>query len=134
VLNVGDQGLQESLISIPDLKLDKAILLINQVEKTKEQVRQMNKENKAEVDVIQYGNRQKNFSKKKNNYSKSSWHGKTNENQTLRSETSNSSKLYDCKKCGTEHEQFKFPAFGLRCKICGRKNHFATGCFSKTKY
>ena len=74
VLNVGDQGLQERLISIPDMKLDKAILLINQVEKTKEQVRQMNNENKAEVDVIQYGNRKKNFSKKKNNYSKSSWH------------------------------------------------------------
>lgn len=134
VLNVGDQGLQERLISIPDLKLDKAVALIDQVEKTKEQVRQINNENKAEVDVIQYGNRQKHFSKKKNNYSKSSWHGKISENQAPRSESSNSSKLYDCKKCGTEHEQFKCPAFGLRCKVCGRKNHFAAGCFSKTKY
>ncbi|KAF0746075.1 Uncharacterized protein FWK35_00029599, partial [Aphis craccivora] len=113
VLNVGDQGLQERLISIPDLKLDKAILLINQVKKTKEQ---------------------KNFLKKKNNYSKSSWHGKTSENQALRSETNNSCKLYNCRKCGTEHEQFKCPAFGLKCKVCGRKNHFAVGCFNKTKY
>jgi len=72
--------------------------------------------------------------KKKNNYSKSSWHGKTSENQALRSETNNSCKLYNCRKCGTEHEQFKCPAFGLKCKVCGRKNHFAVGCFNKTKY
>jgi len=38
VLNVGDQGLQERLIDIPDLELAKAVLLMKQVESTKEQV------------------------------------------------------------------------------------------------
>lgn len=131
VLNVGDQGLQERLIGIPDLELTKAVLLIKQVENTKEQVRQINSENKLDIDAIQYRNKQRNFSNNKTKWSKPSWQVKTNDNQVSRSGTS---LPYSCKKCGTKHEPFKCPAFGLTCRICGRKNHFAVGCFGRTKY
>jgi len=81
VLNIADQGLQEKLIITPDLKLTKAVLLIKQVENTKEQVRQINDDNKREVDAIQYGNRHRNVYIQKNNGLKPSWHRKLSENQ-----------------------------------------------------
>jgi hypothetical protein len=41
-----------------------------------------------------------------------------------------------CKYCGTMHQQKKelCPAFGSRCRNCGRENHFAKVCMQKGRY
>jgi hypothetical protein len=62
---------------------------------------------------------------------------KTDDNQTEKTDqdvfAAKLIKKYDCKKCGRRHERMKCPAFGKKCKICGKLNHFAIGCFNKNK-
>ncbi len=41
--------------------------------------------------------------------------------------------IYNCKRCGTEHQPKQCPAFGKQCVKCHGKNHFAKQCFSKGK-
>lgn len=40
-----------------------------------------------------------------------------------------------CKFCGGKYRAAKksCPAFGKRCSLCGRMNHFASQCFTKTR-
>ena len=38
----------------------------------------------------------------------------------------------ECGFCGTKHARRKCPAYGTTCETCGRKNHFAKVCQSKT--
>ena len=42
-------------------------------------------------------------------------------------------KVQDCKYCGREHQKGKCPAYGEKCRKCGKMNHFSTKCMSKTK-
>lgn len=39
----------------------------------------------------------------------------------------------DCKFCGRKHERHKSkcPAYGKKCKKCGKENHFAVKCKSR---
>ncbi len=41
--------------------------------------------------------------------------------------------MYNCKRCGTEHQPKQCPAFGKQCVKCHGKNNFAKQCFSKGK-
>ena len=41
-------------------------------------------------------------------------------------------KVKNCKYCGGEHEYGKCPAYGRQCNKCGKYNHFAAVCQSKS--
>lgn len=45
----------------------------------------------------------------------------------------NTSKSYDCKRCGRNHAPRTCPAFNKICKACGRKGHFQVCCFVSAK-
>lgn len=36
-----------------------------------------------------------------------------------------------CKYCGRDHQKGKCPAYGEKCRKCGKINHFSTKCMSK---
>ena len=36
--------------------------------------------------------------------------------------------IKNCKYCGGSHLQAKFPAYGKKCNICFKNNHFAKVC------
>uniref|UniRef100_A0A8C2B8P6 ribonuclease H n=1 Tax=Cyprinus carpio TaxID=7962 RepID=A0A8C2B8P6_CYPCA len=40
--------------------------------------------------------------------------------------------IQDCKYCGRDHQRRKCPAYGEKCKKCGKMNHFSSKCMSKT--
>uniref|UniRef100_A0A2S2NI46 RNA-directed DNA polymerase n=1 Tax=Schizaphis graminum TaxID=13262 RepID=A0A2S2NI46_SCHGA len=119
VLNTSDPQLQERLISMDDLTLEKAIEIIKQSENVKEQVKLINRQSDSSsleqphVDFIQ----------KRHSYNKSK--GKK--------VISNQSELFKCNRCGTLHEKKNCPAFGADCRACGKSNHFAVVCRSNKK-
>ena len=41
------------------------------------------------------------------------------------------SSLIDCSKCGTKHRRGNCPAYGSKCKRCGKPNHWQAVCFTK---
>lgn len=47
--------------------------------------------------------------------------------------TSNKDSNGDCKYCGSKHKPRQCPAYGKDCAKCGKRNHFARVCKSKTK-
>uniref|UniRef100_H3A369 CCHC-type domain-containing protein n=1 Tax=Latimeria chalumnae TaxID=7897 RepID=H3A369_LATCH len=47
-------------------------------------------------------------------------------------ETHKHTKGKSCGKCGNVHEYRNCPAFGKKCKFCGKYNHFARQCKSKS--
>ena len=50
-----------------------------------------------------------------------------------RPQSRSQSGIRDCKYCGTNHQHRQCPAYGKTCKSCGRKNHFAKKCRSKSQ-
>ena len=60
---------------------------------------------------------------------------KRRENDDRNARDSSTKEVLRCKFCGGKHRAAKksCPAFGRRCSACGRMNHFATQCLSKTR-
>ncbi|XP_048759591.2 uncharacterized protein K02A2.6-like [Ostrea edulis] len=42
-------------------------------------------------------------------------------------------KTFDCKKCGNNHKPNSCPAYGKKCRLCQKPNHFAKQCFTKKR-
>jgi len=121
-LNINDQLLQQRLIGIPDLELNKAIfIIIKQAESTGQHIN--NDGNKISIDALKgLYNRNKNKA------------GKNQHDQNdgfKKAQTRQQSKNYRCKKYNTDHGYGNCPAYGKTCKKCNRKNHFAVSCYSK---
>ncbi|RWS19639.1 uncharacterized protein B4U80_07483, partial [Leptotrombidium deliense] len=63
---------------------------------------------------------------------RSNWKSKINKQKS--SSPEKETKAIDCKFCGRRHAFRDCPAFGKQCRSCGKKNHFASMCFSKNKH
>ena len=50
-----------------------------------------------------------------------------------RPQSRSQSGIRDCKYCGTNHQCQQCPAYGKTCKSCGKKNHFAKKCHSRSQ-
>lgn len=105
VLGIKDKVLQERLLRIEDLDLQKAIDCCRAAEVSKAQARNLQGD-KAEIDSLQKKKKHQKFNKVK---------GK---------ETSK----FDCRRCGTKHGPRECPAYGKKCNKCSKLNHFAVSC------
>jgi len=132
VLSITNQALQERLISITDLSLEKAVEIIKRTESAHEQVVQINsgKDDGISVNLVKkfasnkYGNRK--------NYLENSLSQKNNYTEKFNNKD-NSHKQRCCHKCNREHEFGNCPAYGQTCRSCGHLNHWAVVCRRKKK-
>lgn len=104
VCGINDSGLRERLLRVDDLTLDKCIQVCRATELSRESSRTLaGGQTVEEVHMIK---------------------------RTARQDRDNT---VSCKFCGNTHERDKnkCPAFGKRCKKCGKENHFAVRCKTK---
>lgn len=102
VVGVRDVTIQERLLRIENLTLQKAELQCRASEASRLQQKELR--NTQEVDVVNIKRSQVNTQSNKN---------------------------YNCLKCGKTHAAMKCPAYGKVCNICKKLNHFAVGCKNK---
>ena len=50
---------------------------------------------------------------------------KSKSKDRFKSRSQSSGGIKDSKYCGSNHQRRQYPAFGKKCKACGKKNHFA---------
>lgn len=111
VLGINDVSVQEKLLNIQNLKLDRAIEICRTSEVTKKQlsaVRSTDAMNQS-VDELQL-RRTRRVEAKQEKLSKSR-----------------------CQKCNGLHGYGKCPAFGKKCFKCGKPNHFSNVCFNESQ-
>lgn len=77
------------------------------------------------------GNHRTNKFKKYNNdgNKKEKWkinaHRQGGDNQGNSTYVDNEIKMFNCFKCGNRHTINQCPAYGKKCNLCGKQNHFA---------
>lgn len=115
VLGIADLAVQEKLLIITDLKLEKALEICRATEILKERVQTMHEEK-----VIGKVNRkQMSMTKTKKLYVKKSQESK---------EESKADKEFQCRRCNRKHRPRECPAYGKKCNRCGKLNHFKSAC------
>ena len=118
VLGIRSRELQERLLHVDNLNLNKAIELCRSNEVTKAHVKEVQGEQESRIDVVKSKMGHKGEEKTKENYRK------TESGYKLGLDT----KLIECKNCGNRHEYRKCPAYGRRCNKCKRFGHFEKVC------
>ena len=58
---------------------------------------------------------------------------KKSKTKDIRPKSRSQSAIRDCKYCGNSHQRRQCPAYGKECKTCGKKNHFAKKCLSRSQ-
>ncbi|XP_017892179.1 uncharacterized protein K02A2.6-like [Ceratina calcarata] len=114
VLGINDSKVQEKLLSIRDLKLEKAIQICKAAEVLKEQMKEMTEVKKVEkVEKKGVKNPQKIYNQKKLQLENGKAHEKNK---------------FQCRRCQKWHGPRECPAFGKECQKCGKLNHFKVAC------
>ncbi|XP_030745261.1 uncharacterized protein K02A2.6-like [Sitophilus oryzae] len=106
VLGIKSRQVQEKLLNVDKLDLNKAIELCRACEIAKSQIKSVQGA-EAKVEVV------------KNKAKTVQRHGNTEEKT-----------LISCKSCGKKHEKRRCPAFGRKCNKCRRYGHFEKMCRS----
>jgi len=114
VLGIADLAVQEKLLSITDLKLDKAIEICRAKEMLKERIKTVQEEKAVEKVEKKYMTK----TRTKNQ--------KVQKKPEIKEETG--SEAFQCKRCNRKHGQRECPAFGRRCNRCRKLNHFEAAC------
>ncbi|XP_029055276.2 uncharacterized protein K02A2.6-like, partial [Osmia bicornis bicornis] len=109
VMGTNDPGIQEKLLRVPDLDMQKAIDYCQAAEISKLQVKTFNEKT---VDSLQ----------KKVSGSKT---------KEEKANPQNESSEFKCRRCLRWHGPRQCPAFGKDCNKCRRKNHFTVACRAK---
>ncbi|XP_063394114.1 uncharacterized protein LOC134679168 [Cydia fagiglandana] len=118
VVGIREQRVQQKLLEIKDLTLERAVDVCRSAELSREHARVLAKQTTAEVDAVQ---RRAPAQHSKPSQSPPNTQAKYNLSLL-------SNKKYKCKKCNTEHGPRACPAYGQRCENCNRYNHFKVGC------
>ncbi|CAH2091003.1 unnamed protein product [Euphydryas editha] len=137
VQGIADKSIQESLLRIDGLTLEKASNFCRTSEQSKLQVKEMNptldidysRSQSSKTNQGCMNNRGSNNSKtnqgcmtnRSSNNNKTRWSNKS-------SRYANNKEEFKCRRCQTIHGPRKCPAYGQRCNKCGIKNHFAVSC------
>lgn len=121
VIGVRDQRMQQKLLEINDLTLQKAVDICRSAELSREFVKTLNN---PEVHALQTGRptQQHHFSKDKYFTKKDLPQGSNN------NKVQYNRNFYRCRKCNTDHRPMQCPAYGKTCSNCKRMNHFKVGC------
>ncbi|XP_046409067.1 uncharacterized protein LOC124173947 [Ischnura elegans] len=124
VFGVRDKAVQEALLRMEDLSLEKAATHCRAVEQSRRQAKLMrdstaSAKEDVQVDVVVQKKRhgRRNLGNTENNYNKSECGRKGAE-----------SKKFQCNRCQTKHAPRECPAYGRKCDKCGMLNHFAISC------
>ena len=116
VIGVKDSAVRARLLREKNLSLEKCIDTCRAAEMTSQQVQAI--DGHAEVETV-HAVQQKDK--------------KTVKKTQKASDDKEKKQTVDCTYCGSKHQKRKCPAWRKTCKKCGRKNHFADVCRSKTK-
>ncbi|KAK9754668.1 hypothetical protein QE152_g1110 [Popillia japonica] len=120
VIGIIDLRLQERLLRMEELDLQKAIDCCRAAEQSKKQAKTLQERT---IDVVN----KKNLSNKRYTVKKNGKYTvKTGQSEDKAAE-SNSEK-FKCCRCNKWHAARKCPAYGRSCTRCGKLNHFATCC------
>lgn len=126
VMGIKDRNLQQKLLEISDLTLDKAVNRCRAAELSREHVKIIQKLDESPLSVDTITNHQaRNTTKLEAKYN-------NNFNNNRQFSNNNFSKnYYHCLKCNREHGPRQCPAYGKTCAKCLKLNHFASGCRNK---
>ena len=113
VIGISENTTQKKLLQDRKLTLSRAIDICRSSETTRKQIKKLHETQTSEEAINAV---------------------KDNKTETGRRETWREAKVR-CKYCGGTHQRKKelCPAFGSRCRNCGRDNHFAKVCLQKAK-
>lgn len=134
VIGVRDRRSQQKLLEVKDLTLERAVDICRSAELSNEHVKMLSKE---EVHAVQSTSQRRSpvikakykIDNSFTSYNKQGLQSDKNNNGNNKKEIQK--KLYTCKKCGTEHGPKSCPAYGQKCRICNKFNHFSLKCTFK---
>ena len=116
VLGISDTKTRERLLRILDLTLEKAIDVIRSADATEIQLRDMANDPTVHGIVV--------AKKKKTPFRKT---------PSANDDSPSSSKIFNCRNCGTRHGVRECPAYGKTCHNCKKQRHFQSMCWSRKK-
>ena len=130
ICGIQDRRLREELLKIPDLDLQRCLSICRAAELSKTRTKTL--EEGEAVNSLKDQTRRGKVSAKKS-HDKS--FNKRRENADRNARDSSPNEVLRCKFCGGKHRAAKksCPVFGKMCSVCGRMNHFASQCLSKTR-
>ena len=111
VLGISDTKTGERLLRISDPTLEKAIDVVRSADATEIQLRDMAN------DSAVHGNKKTPFRK----------------TPSANEDSPSSSKIFNCRNCGTRHSVRECPAYGKTCHNCKKQHHFQSMCWSRKK-
>ena len=116
VLGIRDDKIRERLLGFNDLSLQKAIDIVKAAQQTEQQVKSMRGDEISKVNALRDSFKEKSLTDKR-----------------PRNDTREQEQKTECGNCGRHHRKRECPAFGQRCRKCGKKNHFQAQCRSKNR-
>ena len=127
IFGIQDRQLREELLKIPDLDLQRCLSICRAAELSKTRTKPL-----EEGEAV---NSRKDLTKR-GKVSANKSHGKSaNKRRDRNARDSSPKEVLRCKFFGGKHRaaEKSCPEFGKRCSACGRINHFASRCLSKTR-
>lgn len=146
ILGIADKSLQERMLREVDLSLEKIVKLCRATEMGRDQAKELQGHISLKgqncIDAVSsrqgYSGQHKNSSRPSNNSvdtnngeSRLKLYDKNKPKSNFSKDSNN--ETYNCKKCGRNHGRRDCPAYGKKCNICHKMNHFAVGCNLKPK-
>jgi PHP family Zn ribbon phosphoesterase len=110
VLGVNNKIVQEKLLAIDKLTLQRAISVCRSYEARMSQMKELHgQDQELKVDVVKQKSNQK----------------------TQKEATTKKNEIFKCKRCETKHQAKECPAYGKKCRKCGKLNNFQIACKTK---
>ena len=130
ICGIQDRQLREELLKIPDLDLQRYLSICRAAELSKTRTKTL--EEGEAVNLLKDQTKRGKVSANKS-HDKSA--DKRRENDDRNARDSSPKEVLRCKLFGGKHTAAKksCPAFGKRYSACGKMNHFASQCLSKTR-
>lgn len=127
VLGVFDKGLQERLLRVQDLTLNNAVDFCRAAELGRNRVEDIANKSKHNVCIVKSSF--PSVSSRQQVSSKPFYNNKKTDGEDVQVQKQiNVEQKYECRKCSRVHSQRQCPAFGKKCYLCQKFNHFANCC------
>ncbi|XP_050518323.1 uncharacterized protein LOC126892728 [Diabrotica virgifera virgifera] len=135
ILGISDVSLKDRLLREQGLTLSRGLEICRAAEVAARQLSVISGANSSQSLEVLEIQKQKKHQSNRNQQPKSAPQYTADPGQSYRNhpQTSGNQKISNnfiknCYKCGSNHSLNKCPAYGLRCKICNKFNHFAKVC------
>lgn len=117
VMGISDKNLQQKLLEVNDLTLDKAVNRCRAAELSKEHMKNIQKQAELTLSVDKINKEQ----------------GQSPNDKGAKYNKQFNKNFYHCLKCSREHGPRQCPAYGKKCNKCFKLNHFASGCKNRVQ-